>query len=216
VAGAMLHPTIRWSVARLLEHLNSARPYVAVTGPIAAGKTQLAQRLANAISARLISEQPHWDRLDAFYADPTSLGWQTESEFLRQRAGLLAADAAVWSDRSWVVSDFWFDQSAAFARAWLSERQLPAFLEQYEQFRRNVVRPKLLVLLDSPADELLARVCRRGRVCERHLTEEQLNRIRHAVREQAARPEVGPVLRADGADREAVFAEVLAAVRGME
>ena len=58
VAGAMPHPTIRWTVARLLEHLDSARPYVAVTGPIAAGKTWLAKRLAAALSARLISERP--------------------------------------------------------------------------------------------------------------------------------------------------------------
>ena len=58
VAGTMLHPTIRWTIARLLEHLNSARPYVAITGPIAAGKTQLAERLAAAISARLMVEQP--------------------------------------------------------------------------------------------------------------------------------------------------------------
>ena len=95
VAGAMLHPTIRWTIARLLEHLNSARPYVAITGPIAAGKTQLAERLAAAISARLLVEQPDWARLDAFYADPAGHGWQTELEFLRQRARLLAVSRQV-------------------------------------------------------------------------------------------------------------------------
>jgi 2-amino-4-hydroxy-6-hydroxymethyldihydropteridine diphosphokinase len=216
VAGAMLHPAIRWTVARLLEHLNSARPYVAVTGPIAAGKTRLAQRLAAAISARPIVECPAWPRLNAFYADPASHAWQTELEFLRQRARLLDAAATVWSEARWVVSDFWFDQSAAFARAWLPEKQLPAFLEQYEQLRRVVVQPKLTVLLDAPAEQLLARVRRRGRICERHLTREQLVRIHQAVEEQAGRPGLGPVLHSSGDDPEAVFAEVLAAVRGME
>ena len=90
------------------------------------------------------------------------------------------------------MSDFWFDQSAAFARAWLPAEQLPAYLEQYEQLRRDVVRPKLIVLLDAPAEELLARVRGRGRGCERRLTAEQLDRIRQAVREQAGRPELGP------------------------
>ena len=56
----------------------------------------------------------------------------------------------------------------------------------------------------------------RGRGCERRLTAEQLDRIRQAVREQAGRPELGPVFHAAGDDPEAVFAEVLAAVRGME
>ena len=47
VAGAMLHPTIGWSVARLLRASRTrSLPYVAVTGPIAAGKTRLAERLA--------------------------------------------------------------------------------------------------------------------------------------------------------------------------
>ena len=214
VAGAMLHPTIRWTIARLLTHLNSAPPYVAITGPIAAGKTQLAQRLAAAISARLLVEQPDWDLLDVFYANPAGHGWQTELEFLRQRARLLARRRVLTPN--WTVSDFWFDQSAAFARAWLPAEQLPAYLDQYEQLRRDVVRPKLIVLLDAPAEELLARVRGRGRGCERRLTAEQLDRIRQAVREQAGRPELGPVLHAGGDDREAVFAEVLAAVRGME
>ena len=60
VAGSMIHPTIRWTLARLLAHLNESMPYVAITGPIAAGKTRLAERLAGEIAGRLISEQPDW------------------------------------------------------------------------------------------------------------------------------------------------------------
>jgi 2-amino-4-hydroxy-6-hydroxymethyldihydropteridine diphosphokinase len=216
VAGAMLHPTIGWTITRLLQHLNSARPYVAITGPIAAGKTHLAERLAAALSARLILEQPDWARLDDFYADPANRGWQMELDFLDQRARMLAADATVWPDQHWTISDFWFDQSAAFAKAWLPENKLSAYLEQYERARQGVVRPKLVVLLDSPARELLVRVGCRGRACERRLTVEQMDRIRQAVLEQASRADVGPVLRASGDDPEAIFAEVLAAVRGME
>ena len=219
VAGAMLHPTTRWTVAQLLEHLNSTPPYVAVTGPIAAGKTQLAERLAQAIPARLIAEQPDWTALETFYADPTGHAWQIELGFLDQRARLLEkikGDSPPLPPHRWTVSDFWFDQSAAFARAWLPKEQLPVFIECYEQLRRKVTRPKLIVLLDAPAGELLARVHRRGRACERPLTEEQLDRIRQTVREQADQPESGPVLHAAGDDAEAVFTEVLAAVRGME
>ena len=80
----------------------------------------------------------------------------------------------------------------------------------------TVVRPRLVVLLDAPADELLRRIRSRGRQCERRLTAAQLERIRQAVIDQAARRDAGPVLRAGDNDPEAVFAEVLAAVRGME
>jgi 2-amino-4-hydroxy-6-hydroxymethyldihydropteridine diphosphokinase len=221
VAGAMLHPIIGWSVARLLEHLDTAPCYVAVTGPIAAGKTQLAERLAAALSARLIVERPSGELLDAFYADPAGRALPTELDFLRQRVCLLensfVARPCHGEMRSaWTVSDFWFDQSAAFARAWLPADQWPAFLEQYSQLGQNVARPKLVVFLDAPAEELWARVRERGRAYERHLSVEQLDRIRRTFQEQLGRPDVGPVLRAHGHDWQSIFAEVLAAVRAME
>jgi len=235
IAGSMIHPTIGWSIARLLAHLNDSMPYVAITGPIAAGKTRLAERLACEISGRLILEQPDWSRLDAFYADPAGHAWATELVFLDERARLLGKKgselfSSEWSPSQprspektvltpffrWAVSDFWFDQSAAFARAWLPAERLGAFLERYEQLRRAVVQPRLIVLLDAPADELLSRVLSRGRQCERRLTAEQLERIHQAIVDQAARPDVGPVLRADSDDPDTVFTEVLAAVRGME
>ncbi len=87
VAGNMLHPTIRRTVAQLLEHLNSTHRYVAITGPIAAGKTRLAERLAAAISARLIVERPDWTRLADFYADPAGSAWRTELQFVAEARG---------------------------------------------------------------------------------------------------------------------------------
>lgn len=216
VAPDMRHPRIGWTIAQLLEHLNTSRPYLAITGPIGAGKTRLAERLTAAVSAQFIAEQPDWPSLDAFYTDPSGHAWQTELGFLRQRARLLAAsDADRWGSR-WAVSDFWFDQSAAFAKAWLPEEQLPAYFRHYEELRRDVIRPRLIVWLDAPAEELLARVRRRGRPCERHLTVEQLDRIRRAVQAQVEQPDLGPVLRATSDDADAVFAEVLAAMQGME
>lgn len=215
VAGFMVHPVIGWTVDRLLEHLSATRPYVAIAGPIAAGKTRLAERLSAAIPARMIAEQPDWRQLDAFYANPAGHGLQVELGFLHQRRQLLAADDVGWSVAGWSVSDFWFDQSAAFAAAWLPEGQLPEYIEQYERVRRAVVRPRLVVWLDVPADELLARVLHRGRACERRLTADQLDRIRQSVQTQIGRPDQGPVLRAAG-NEESFFAEVMAAVRGME
>ena len=143
VAGTMMHPTTGWTVARLLEHLNTTPRYVAITGPIAAGKTHLAERLAAAISGQLVVEQPHWQRLEEFYSDPAANGPQTEWEFLHQRAELLAAGRPQWSGSAWTISDFWFDQSAAFARAWLNNAELPRLLQEYERLRGEVVRPRV-------------------------------------------------------------------------
>ncbi len=246
IAAAMRHPTIGWSVARLLEHLNRSAPYVALTGPIAAGKTRLARQLARAIPARLIAERPDWRGLKMLYDSPSLVAWDMELWFLHERSRLLTqkGDSPQLCDArrvracthtgrhcrknqvragtqptrrtaEWTISDFWFEQSAAFARAWLPADRLPEFMEHYERLRSTIAPPRLVVLLDAPADALLDRVRRRGRKCERSLTAESLERIRREVAAQAARPDLGPVLRAEMARPKSVFEETLAAVRSM-
>ena len=51
VAGSMLHPPTGWTIARLLQHLENTPAYIALTGPIGAGKTHLAEGLARGASA---------------------------------------------------------------------------------------------------------------------------------------------------------------------
>ena len=217
VARSMIHPTTGWTIARLLDHLDRAVPYVAITGPIGAGKTQLARRLSRQTSARLIEERLDLDRLEAFYADPACQGWEMELEFLQRRARLLAAGLPEWSaDRRLAVSDFWFDQSLAFARVWLPPDRFEVFAGLWQQLRPGVVRPKLLVLLDAPAEQLQERVVRRGRRGEQDLSQQQLDQIRQSVLVQATQPNQGPLLQLATDDFEEVFGEVLAAVEAME
>jgi 2-amino-4-hydroxy-6-hydroxymethyldihydropteridine diphosphokinase len=217
IAPAMVHPTIGWSLARLLEHLNTAANYVAVAGPIGVGKTQLAQALAQRRTVRLIDEELDLPGLEAFYHDPAGRAWQIELQFLAARVRLLATDAPVWSrGESPVVSDFWFDQSLAFAGVWLAPLQREAFGREVETARGRVVRPKLIVLLDAPPEELHRRVQGRGRPGEQRLTVQQLGRIREAIRARAALPDQGPILRLTNDDFDLVLTEVLAAVDAMQ
>jgi len=217
VAAAMVHPVIGWTMARLLEHLDTALPYVAITGAIGAGKTELAERLARRTSARLVAEDVDFARLERFYAAPASHAWATELEFVEQRARLLAADRAEWSDyRQLVISDFWFDQSPAFARVWLPAEQQEAYRREFERARQGVVEPKLIVLLDAPAEQLHRRVLLRGRGCERKLSRGQLDQIRRSVVSRATMPGHGPVLKLTDVDLQQALQEVLAAIKAME
>ncbi len=216
VAGQMRHPIIGWNIARLLEHLNTALPYVAVAGAIAAGKTHLARLLCEKTSARLIAEPLDEKSLEMFYADPAGNAWTMELEFLDKRAELLALDSPDWSRCRPAVSDFWFDQSCAFARAWLSESQWPLFFERWQRAREKVVPPKLIVFLDSPAEALMDRIRRRGRKGEQNLNMERLDRIRRSILEQASQPGLGPVLITSGADIQSALDEALAAMQAME
>ncbi len=49
IASNLVHPTIGWSITRLLGHLRTAAPYVAIAGPHAADKTWLAREAAAAV-----------------------------------------------------------------------------------------------------------------------------------------------------------------------
>jgi len=217
IAASMVHPPTGWTIGRLLEHLDTAASYVAITGSIGAGKTQLAEQLAERTSARLIRERVNAELLEAFYGDPPSRAWRTELEFLQQRARLLAADSPPWSDRTRLtVSDFWLGQSVAFARVWLPPERREAYRRHWERSQLGVVHPKLIVLLEAPGKRLLERILRRGRPYERDLTEQQLERIGRAIADEAAAPDRGPVLRIAADDADRVLEETVAAVASME
>ena len=216
VAGEMLHPTTGWTVAQLLGHLNTAHQYVAFAGGIGSGKTFWANRLAEACQAAKVLERPDSRRLRRFYADPSGNAWAMELEFLRQRTRRLAADGPDWADpRRLVVSDFWFDQSRAFAGVWLPAGLRKGFLEIYERARCRVARPKLIVLLDLPPRRLQERTLRRGRPYERRLNRSVFDRTARAILDEIAKPNVGPVLRLADDDPDATLAEVVAAVEAM-
>ena len=218
VAADMVHPTTGWTIARLLDHLNTTLPYVAIAGPIGVGKTQLAERLAQRVSVTQITEQVSSQRMEAFYADPSGNAWATELEFLDERARLLSAELPSWSERGrlW-VSDFWFNQCLAYAGVWLAPERLDAYRRRWEDARRTVIAPKLTVVLDAPADRLLERIGRRGRRGERRLSAEVLERVRQAILAEASRPGQGPVLRLAGEGPERMLLqEVLGAVEAMQ
>ncbi len=213
IAGAMLHPTTGWTVARLLQHLSDTPPYVALTGAIGVGKSRLAVRLSEATSGVLIAEEVPFDYLESFYRDSSSSGLALELEFLRQRTRLLAADQRHWHVAGRPsVSDFWFGQSLAFARTWLSDEEEEAFRQHWAKAREGVVRARLVVLLDAPIDVLLVRIRIGGRDGEDGLTRDVVDRIRRAIRDQTRQPDVGPVLEASLDDSDNALEEVLAAV----
>jgi 2-amino-4-hydroxy-6-hydroxymethyldihydropteridine diphosphokinase len=215
VAPEMLHPTTGWTVFRLLEHLNQTSWYLALAGPIGAGKSCLASEIAEKTCGRLLAEQFEPSRLAAFYHNPSSLAPQIELEFLEQRARQLNAGQPEWTVKDQpVVSDFWFEQSPAFASVWLPAEHAPEYLARWAELRQTVVRPRLTVLLRAPMDILLARIRARGRAGEEVLTVERMERIEHALEERAATAE-GPVLKLDAMDKEAALRELLAAVEAM-
>lgn len=217
VAPDMFHPPTGWTVARLLENLTSGMDYVAIAGPIGAGKTELAERLANLSNVNLVPEEVDASRLARFYADPAGSAWAMEIEFLNQRARLLAPGRGLWHERGRpAVSDFWFDQSLAFARVWLAGGDLARFETAWAEVRRQIARPKLIVYLDAPDPVLVQRIRRRGRPGEGSLDGPRLDAIRQSILDQLRQPDQGPVLMLDVPRPDAAAWEVRMAIESMQ
>jgi len=147
VAAGMVHPTIGWTVARLLAHLNTAPPYVALLGVPGSGKTALARSLAAEGGCHFLADPA--PRSASGPADLPSHAGKRPIEFLGARAAVL--DVGRWPlDPRPVVSDFYFDQSLAYAKAELDSNGFEALRRAWEQLVGHVVAPKLLVVLDAP------------------------------------------------------------------
>jgi 2-amino-4-hydroxy-6-hydroxymethyldihydropteridine diphosphokinase len=215
IAPDMVHPQIGWTLARLWEHLQFAVPYVAIAGGIGAGKSWLARELAAQVGATLLAEPLDDELLTAFYADPAGQAWRAELEFLNDRQLLLAANDGSDPAR-FLVSDFWFDQSLAFASVWLDEERFKEFRSAWEAARETVTPPKLLAVLDAPGEQLYEQVRRRGRPYEDCLDANRLEQLRQAVADLAREPGHGPVLWLPANDPAAALTELRAAVEAMK
>jgi 2-amino-4-hydroxy-6-hydroxymethyldihydropteridine diphosphokinase len=192
VGGDMVHPLTGWTVRRHLDHLNSSAPYMAITGPMPARRTELARQVALQSGSQAILAAPTSRRPQASSEDATGHAGPLGLEFLASWSALLAPDWPGWSAAAGVVSDFWFDE----AMLWLPRPQ-QEHGALWEQARAVVVRPRLIVFLEEQGDapllpdgrELLALATRTGQ---------------------------GPLLRLSGDDPDAALSETLAAMAAMK
>ena len=224
IAADWVHPLCRRTLGELLTNIRSPTNYVAIAGPPCAGKSWLARQVVNGLNqlgrvqARLVAERFDSERMAAFYSDPSGHAWDVELKFLRERSQLL--DGELWPDTGeWRISDFWFDQSLAYADVWLDSRRAVAFRVKWKQAMRSVMAPKLLVVLDAATEQLVAEIARRNRACERSVGTETVQRIQTAMNELIRSSDHGPLLMLkDPGDfqQQRCVDEVVAAVLAMQ
>lgn len=149
--------------------------HVAVEGPIGAGKTSLARRLADRLGAELLLEQPGENPfLARFYEDMPRYALPTQLFFLFQRVRQLEALAQPDMFARPVVSDFLIDKDPLFASLTLSGDELALYQKIYAAMRPQAPAPDLVVYLQASPGTLFERVRRRSSPWERALAEEYL------------------------------------------
>ena len=132
--------------------------HIAIEGPIGAGKTALAERLATRLDATVVLEESENPFLADFYADRPGSALQAQLFFLlnrhRQQTTLRQTD--LFSEMT--ICDYVFDKDKIFAYLNLDDNELFIYQRLYVLLARDVPSPDLVVYLQTPTDVLLRRV----------------------------------------------------------
>jgi deoxyadenosine/deoxycytidine kinase len=146
-----------------------------VEGPIGAGKTSLARRLAARLGADLVLEQPEENPfLARFYQDMARFALPTQLFFLFQRARMLEPLAQPDMFGRPAIGDFLLDKDPLFARLTLSADELALYQKIYDALRPRSPSPDLVVYLQAQPATLIERVRRRAKGYEKPVSEEYL------------------------------------------
>lgn len=152
--------------------------YIVVDGPIGAGKTSLARRLASHVGAELLLEKPDENPfLARFYGDVARYALPTQLFFLFQRINQLRDLTQLDMFQTVTISDFLLEKDPLFARLTLPDAELVLYQQIFDSQRFQSPQPDLVIYLQAPVETLIARVKRRGNAYERGISEDYLARL---------------------------------------
>jgi len=169
--------------------------YIAVEGPIGVGKTALTRALSKRFGGRsvfeIVEENPF---LASFYQDRAKYAFQTQLFFLlsryRQQQELFQQDLF----NQITVADYLFAKDRIFASITLDPNELALYERVYQHLGPRVMKPDLVIYLQSRVEVLLARIRKRGREFERKFDAEYLSELSRTYNDFFHRYDETPLL----------------------
>ena len=183
---------------------------ISIIGPPAAGKTTLAEALAERLDGEVIYEDYAGNPFLAasYLGDPTAR-LPAQLYYLMSRVKQLALPS--WPERGLRISDYGFCHDRVYARRQLAAEEWNLYDRVARRLETRIKPPDLLIHVDAAEDELLRRIGSRGRAFEGAMNADFLAELRRAY--EAISGETAAVIRlsADAMDfRDAPAMDALA------
>lgn len=163
--------------------ISSQIRYIAVDGPIGAGKSTLARMLAEDLGAEALFENPDDNPfLPFFYDDPDQYAFQTQLYFLlsRYKQHKLIADQ---NNSRLVVCDYHFAKDLIFAKLNLTEEEYDLYQTVFKLLDQKLPKPDVVVALQAGQKVLLDRIRKREKEYEEHIDPDYVQRVSEAYSE---------------------------------
>ncbi|OKP79952.1 deoxyguanosine kinase [Paenibacillus helianthi] len=147
-------------------------PFIAVEGPIGAGKTTLATMLASELELpvirEIVEENPY---LDKFYQNMDDWSFQLEMFFLCNRYKQLEDTVNQYIDRGKpVISDYHIYKNLIFGERTLKGTKRDKYREIYHVLTDDLPKPDIILYIRANLDTLMARIAKRGRPFEEEIS----------------------------------------------
>jgi deoxyguanosine kinase len=137
--------------------------YIAIEGPIAVGKSALADRLGARFDATVVLDETDNPFLADFYADRQGAGFQAQLFFTlaRHRQQIALRQSDLFSQLT--ICDYLFERDKIYAYLNLDDNELFIYQRLYELLVPDLPAPDLVVYLQAPTDVLRRRLRERAR-----------------------------------------------------
>jgi deoxyguanosine kinase len=175
--------------------------FIAIEGPIGVGKTTLCKALAHQLNASTLLEKPTDNPfLARFYADRERYALPTQMTFLFERVDQFRAAAQGQLFEQRLVSDFFFEKDALFAKLTLSDEEYALYSHVYAHLAPSLTPPDCVIYLHAPVDALMHRIAERGIAMERRIEREYLERLAEQYAALFSSYSAAPVLTVNAAE----------------
>jgi deoxyguanosine kinase len=183
--------------------------FITIEGNIGAGKTTLANKLAEKYNARLILEEfAENPFLAKFYENPKQYAFPVELFFMAERYKQLK-ELIHTQDmfQTLTISDYLFTKCLLFAKVNLSDEEYRLYQKLFEIIHQQLVQPDLLIYLHAPVSRLQSNIKKRNRPYELSIPDDYLFNIQetytHYIRQHNIKTLIIDVSNADFLNNEA-------------